>query len=263
VTRRVPFLLTGALALLLAWILAPSARAPRGAPSGSPVIAPVQAGLGLTETHVAIRPLVIGRRRPSAPTRSAPLGPRVEVGRITEADDEGGEIPMGFITGHVVDESGFPVKHAIVHLQGAEGTVAHRTDEDGTFHVAVPEGDWSAEAGWFDGDKEWRSKPTSAAVEAGEAVSLPFEILMGGAAHGVHSPLEENLGVGWEVASDDGPLRAGDVLVEVDGFLLADLQPESVEATLRSRPGETISALVLRRDASGDYEEVSVLLDAR
>ncbi|MEN0068350.1 MAG: carboxypeptidase-like regulatory domain-containing protein [Myxococcota bacterium] len=249
---RTPIAITAALALALAWYVAPR---PSEALKGSERTAqmPVRAGLAMTDGPRSIRPLVIGRRRGAAAGRRVLERPS-EVEALVET---------GFLSGHVVDDQGEPIKHAIVHLHGPEGTLAHRTGDDGTFRIAVPRGNWTAEAGWFDGQDEWRSKPSTAAVSGGENVFVPFEILMGGAAHGVHSELKEALGVGWEVAADDGPLRAGDVLVEVDGLLLADLQPASVKAALRSHPGETIPAVVLRRADDGDYEEVPVVLDAR
>lgn len=253
-------MIVAASALVLAWALAPRPPNVEGAPSSPETT--TEAGLVATEPPPRIRPLVIGRRRPPAPVTREPAGPRVELG-APAPDDDATEIATGFVSGHVVDDHGYPVKHAVVHLHGPSGTLAHRTDEEGSFHIAVPAGNWTAEAGWYDGDEEWRSRPVVAKVVAGENVALPFEILMQEAAHGVHSAIKEAMGVGWEIAHDDGPLLAGDVLVEVDGMFLADLQPETVKAALRSRVGEQIAALVLRRRANGDYEEVSVVLDAR
>lgn len=263
VRTRGPLLVTALLALVLAWILAP--RPSSGLPDRPSRLSttPPTAPFVISEARAALRPLVIGSGRrggdhalPYAPARAShPPPPRP--GSDTD------EKRLGFLSGHVVDEQGYPVKHAVLHLHSTTGTLAQRVSEDGTFRLAVPEGRWTAEAGWFDGDDEWRSRPVTASVAAGENVWVPFEILMSGAAHGVHAKLEEAMGVGWRVKGDDGPLRRGDVLVEVDGQLLADLQPAAVKAALRSRPGETIPALVLRRGDDGDYQEVAVVLDAR
>lgn len=178
----------------------------------------------------------------------------------TEAEPE---LEMGWISGHVVDGEGNPVGGAILHLQGPTGSEAHRIADDGEFHFAVAEGTWTVEAGFFDGEDEWRSIATQAPIRGGATATFALEILLEGAAHAVHGGLEEAFGVGWEVLHDDGPLRAGDVLTEVDGKLLADMQPEAVRAALRERPGESIRAVVLREQAGGRVAEVPVVLEAR
>ncbi|MEO0601464.1 MAG: hypothetical protein AAF211_08515, partial [Myxococcota bacterium] len=102
--RRVPFLFTAALALVLAWVLAPRPSLGVKEPSG-PVSPAVRAVLGMTEAPVNIRPLVIGRHRSADAARPARLVPHYEL-----ADPAGTEEPptirTGFLSGHVVDESG-------------------------------------------------------------------------------------------------------------------------------------------------------------
>lgn len=170
--------------------------------------------------------------------------------------------PMGWISGHVVDGSGNPIGGAILHLTGPTGVQAHRIADDGEFHFAVAQGAWTVEAGLLDGDDEWRSIETTARITPGATATLAIEILLGNAAHAVQSDMQETIGVGWEVLRNDGPLRAGDVLIEVNGRLLTDMQPEAVRAALRERSGETLLATVLRADASGALQEVAVTLEA-
>ncbi|MBX2801977.1 MAG: hypothetical protein KTR31_30130 [Myxococcales bacterium] len=206
---------------------------------------------------VAHSPLV-GAVAPWAQARAAPREPSLN------AEEASVEPPgTGFLSGHVVDGAGYPVSGAVLHVHGPSGTRAERIADDGEFHFQVREGTWTVEAGWFDGDDEWRSIPATVRLTPGATATIALEILMGGAGHTVRSGLRETFGVGWEVVADDGPLRAGDVLVEVGGRLLTDLQPEAARAALRERPGESLSATVLRAGASGALEEVEVVLQAR
>lgn len=205
-------------------------------------------------------------RSPAAHPRPAPLSqpqPQPLPQPLSPAPGGLDPVAMGWISGHVVDGTGEPVGGAVLHLQGPTGAMARRIADDGEFNLHVREGTWTVEAGWFDGEDEWRSIPTTVELSPGATATLAIEILMGSAGHMVHAGLREAMGVGWEVVHDDGPLRAGDVLVEVDGRLLADLQPEAVRAALRERPGEAIPAMVLRADGTGKLEEVTVLLEAR
>lgn len=169
----------------------------------------------------------------------------------------------GWISGHVVDGNGEPVGGAILHLSGPTGAQSHRIADDGEFHFEVSEGAWSVEAGLLEGRDEWRSITTTARIVPGATATLAIEILLNSAAHTVHAGLKENLGVGWEVQRDDGPLQAGDVLIEVNGKLLSEMQPESARALLRERMGESIRAVVLRANEAGTLAEVPVVLEAR
>ena len=169
----------------------------------------------------------------------------------------------GWLSGHVVDGNGLAVGGAVLHLRGTAGVEAHRIADDGEFHLQVTEGAWTVEAGWFDGEDEWRSRAMKVSVQPGSTSHLAVEILLNGAAHAVHAGLREAMGMGFEVLRNDGPLQEGDVLVEVDGKLLVDLQPEAVRAALRERPGEQIEALVLRPRPGGAYDELTLWLEAR
>ena len=181
----------------------------------------------------------------SSPTLPASVGLPKGLGTIGQAlsvwedpgIDEEVELGYGWLSGHVVDGNGLPVGGAVIHIQGPHGVEAHRIADDGEFHLQVTEGPWSVEAGWFDGEDEWRSRASSIRITPGATSHLALEILLDGAAHAVHAGLREAMGMGFEVLHHDGPLRKGDVLVEVDGKLLTDMQPEAVRAALRERPG--------------------------
>ena len=205
---------------------------------------------------------------PSSASLRSPEGGRAEpLLRTAEMPDAAPapEPPLGqgWLSGHVVDGNGLPVGGAVLHLHGPNGTEAHRIADDGEFHIPVTEGRWQVEAGWFDGEDEWRSRGSMAMIRPGATSHMALEILLDDAGHAVHAGLREALGIGFEVLRDDGPLLKGDVLVEVGGLILTELQPEAVRAALRERPGESIEAVVLRPIEGGSYEELPVVLKAR
>ncbi len=265
--ERTKLAATSLVALVLGVLLAPRAQSPApGAPSAAEAAAPAPrlviprstAALGAIATPI-LRPA------PRPPPAALPAHEAAPTAREPEEPEGPADARhAGFISGHVVADDGRPIGGAILHLSGPSGSQAHRIAGDGEFHFAVPEGTWTVEAGWFDGSEEWRSVPATLRIGPGSNATLNLEVLLAGAGHAVRAGLTEAMGIGWEVLRDDGPLHQGDVLVEVNGRLLADMQPEAVHAALRDRPGETLRAVVLRPSGPrGDLAEVEVVLEVR
>ena len=252
---------TALIALLLGFLLAPRpSTEPAEVRAERVTRRPMPAPIAPRATSAVVGSL----SRPFVPAQPVALPPTtLEPLEAAPHEPEEEPVQMGWISGHVVDGDGTPLGGAILHLSGPTGSEAHRIADDGEFHFAVAEGAWTVEAGWLDGEDEWRSIATSAHIRPGATATLAIEVLLGSAGHAVRSGIRETLGVGWEVLRDDGPLHAGDVIVEIDGQLLTDMQPEAVRAALRERPGEAIRALVLRASSSGHLAEVPVVLEAR
>ena len=249
---------TIAIATVLGFLMAP--RTPSSEPDGKdPALLIASAIRPERANRLDIPPTLPGA---GALLQAPPVLAHIVVPEALEPPPDP-EPAVGWISGHVVDGDGNPVGGAILHLRGPVGVQAHRIADDGEFHFAVSEGRWTVEAGLLDGNDEWRSIATTAQITPGATATLAIEILLGTAAHAVHSGIKETPGVGWRVLRDDGPLRRDDVLIEVGGNLLTDMQPEAVRAALRERAGEPVRAVVLRPDDDGELHEVPVVLEAR
>jgi len=199
---------------------------------------------------VPVPMMSVGAAAPALPTPPAPVRPPPFTPLVASRVVLGRDRAAGVLRGHVVGPEGEPLAGVLVLAKPEEGGVhGVRTDAEGRYEVAVPQGRTRVAAHRWDDLVEVQSEEELVRMEEGGEQYMPITMQAAPAADAGIVAVEhpEGFEVRWAIpgqaAAEEG-LAAGDRILAVDGVPATELTAEDLERRLVGTAGSRVEVTV-------------------